>query len=94
MDILGGSGIIVPTTVEDREKLKNAINEAVNAKIRIDSESELIKEIVSDAAEAFDIPKPLLNKLIKTVHKRDFAKTRAEYEDFEALYDQLIEGIE
>lgn len=90
--IEAGTGIIVPSNPADRLKLKNQLTEGTYCLTRAAAERETLKEIVAAIEEDFEIPKKVVSRLIKTMYKRDFAKEVAEHEDFEALYETVVEG--
>ena len=82
----------VPSNPEDRRKLKAAIGEATNCLLRIDGEREQMKEIIASAAEQFGVDKKQLRKIANTMYKHNYADAKAENEEFELLYETLIEG--
>ncbi len=91
-EVVASTGIIVPSNPADRLKLKNQLAEGTYCLERVAAEREALKEIVAGIEEDFEIPKKVVNRLIKTMYKRDFAKEVAEHEDFETLYEMIVEG--
>lgn len=86
------SGVTVPSNPVDRKKLKQILVEMTNCMQRADLEKESMKELASDAERQFEIPKKLIKKLATTMYKRSYATLSQEQEDFERLYEVLVEG--
>lgn len=82
----------VPSSPEDRKKLKNMIVEMTNSMSRIDAEREHKKEIATDIKQTFGLQTKMINKLATTMYKRNYANLQSENEDFEMLYETLVEG--
>ena len=77
---------------EDRKKLMNGIKEISNSFTRIEGERELIKEVIADLAENFDLTKPVLRKIARTYHKQNYNEETAQFEEFAELYEQVVNG--
>lgn len=86
------SNATVPSSPADRQKFKTMLVEMTNAMQRADDEKESIKEIANAAQEQFSVKKKTVMKLARTMYKRNYADLQAENEDFETLYETLIEG--
>ena len=84
--------INVPSNPADRQKLKQMLAEMTHCLQRADDEREAMKEIADEAYEQFGIPKKIVNKLARTMYKRNYADLQSENEDFEFLYETLVEG--
>lgn len=82
--------IAVPSSDTDRAKLKAALVEMTNCFTRIEAERDACKEIADEIVRQFEIPKKIVNKLARTMHKRDYETLSAENEDFELLYETLV----
>ena len=76
--------------VNDKEKLKKAIQEISNSMTRIDAERDLIKEIISDAHDEHGIDKKVLRKMARAFHKQNFSEEVATQEEFETLYQEVF----
>ena len=74
-------------TDEDRKKFMGAVKEISNSLIRMEAERDLIREIVKEKADEFNISKKVINKIAKTYHKQNRAQVEAEHEEFMELYD-------
>lgn len=82
----------LPSNPADRQKLKTMLAEMTHCMQRADDEKESMKEIADEAVRQFDIPKKIINKLARTMYKRNYADLQAENDDFEFLYEALVEG--
>lgn len=74
----------------DRKKIREALQECSNSLTRISSERDLIKEIAKDLSETYEIPKKQVNKMIKVYHKQNFNEEIATQNEFEALYEEVV----
>ena len=74
---------------KDRKKFMGAIKEISNSMIRMESERDLIKEIVKNNSDEFDIPKSTIKKVAKTYHKQNHAQQQAEWDEFMEIYDSI-----
>lgn len=83
------TNIILPSNPKDQIKIKQMISQCVDCLERIAGENEAKKEIIDEISEQFDIPKKLVNKIIRIQHKLNFSEVQVESEDTEALYDTL-----
>lgn len=81
----------LPRSPSDRKKLKTLLSEATYCKQRIDDEKDNIKGIVERIFQEFEIPKKLGNKLVNVLYKQDYANRVAEEEDFQFLYEAIVE---
>lgn len=82
--------IIIPSSPADRKKLKDGVDQIVNALTRMDSEKEYIKETLAELEEKFDIKKKFLRKMAVDQHKAKFDDDRSEREDYEDLFEQIM----
>ena len=83
------SDVIVPSDPKELKKLKSMIVEMTNSLSKQDQEREVFKEIADEATRQFDIPKKMINKLARTMYKRNYSDLQAENADFELLYETL-----
>ena len=84
------SNIIIPSDPTSRKEIEAAIKEISNAKLRIESEQEYIKDTISKIHEKHGLPKPLINKVAIAYHKQTLQETLAATDDLEALYETLF----
>lgn len=81
-----------PSSPTDRQKLKTMLDSITHCMQRADDERSAKKDIVNEIHELFDIPKKQINKIAKTMHKRNYQDVIAEEQDFQELYSVIIEG--
>lgn len=81
--------IVIPSNPAELKTIKNAIGEATDCLVRIDTEKEAMKDIVDDLAEKYELPKKFINKMIRTRHRASFDKETSEQEDFMELYSKV-----
>lgn len=74
---------------EDKKKLKEAIQEISKSMTRIEAERDLIKEILKEQSDQFQIPKKILAKIAKTFHKQNLTQEVEDHEDFVELYEEV-----
>jgi len=84
--------VSAPSSPADRQKMKMMLSEVTNCMQRISDEKESIKEIVNEISGQFGVPKKIVNKVARTMFKRDFQDRVAEEEHFQELYETLVEG--
>ena len=82
----------VPSSPADQKKLKGMIDEIVESMYRIETERESMKEIIDSASEQFEVEKKAIRKIATVVFKSCYADILEEHEEFEQLYETLIEG--
>jgi vacuolar-type H+-ATPase subunit D/Vma8 len=83
------SNVIIPSSPEDRKKIRGALEEISNSLTRIEAERELIKEILQDVEDKFELPKKYTRKVAKIFHKQNFAEVKTEQEDLETIYETV-----
>jgi predicted translin family RNA/ssDNA-binding protein len=73
------------------KKLKGYVDEAVLHMHKNDSNNAAIKDIVEAAHDELKIPKKSIKRMAKTQHKNSFQTEVAEYKEYEALYESMVE---
>jgi hypothetical protein len=73
------------------KKLKGYVDEAVLHMHKNDSNNAAIKDIVDAAHDDLKIPKKIIKRMAKTQHKNSFQTEVAEYKEYEALYESMVE---
>jgi hypothetical protein len=84
------SDLVIPSSPSDRQKLKQILRDMTDCMTRMDAERETIKELAEAAEESFEIPKKLINKLARTMHKSNLTEILSDTENLEFLYETLI----
>lgn len=83
------SNITIPSSPEDRKKILNAIQEISNSLTRIAAERDLIKEILQNVEDNFELPKKYTRKVAKIYHKQNFKEVQAEQSELETIYETV-----
>ena len=74
---------------EDKKKIFGAIREISNSLTRIEAERDLIKDIVKDVSDNYQIPRKTVKKIATTYHKQNMTQVEQEHEEFVELYDDV-----
>jgi uncharacterized protein YydD (DUF2326 family) len=74
----------------DRKKFKDALQEISNSFTRTAAEKDLIKEIVDDLAESFELPKKTVNKLARIYYKQNLSQEVEEFDEVQTLYEEIV----
>lgn len=86
------SSITLPSNPKDREKLKTMLTEMVKCMRRRADEGESLKEIGKEVKVLFNLAPKHVNKLAKTMYKQNFPEIQSENQEFEELYETVVEG--
>jgi len=73
----------------DKAKVLGCLQEISNSLTRIESERDLVKEIVQKMQDECEIPKKLGRKLARVYHKRNYEEEVAEQSDFQTIYENV-----
>jgi hypothetical protein len=84
------SNVIIPTSDEDKKRIKDCIIEISNAKTMMESQRDFIKEAINSCVEDVDIDKKHLRKMAEIYHKQNLLEVVGEVEDVEALYEGVM----
>lgn len=76
----------------DRKKIKDALQEISDSMTRIEAERDLIKDIVKDVSDNFQLPKKYVNKMARIFHKQNFQITQQEQDELESLYITIVDN--
>lgn len=74
---------------EDKKKIFGAIREISNSMTRIEAERDLIKDIVKDVSDNYQIPRKTVKKIATTFHKQNMTQVEQEHEEFVELYEDV-----
>ena len=74
----------------DRKKLFDAIKECSNSMVRMEGEKDLIKNAVADICSQLNLPKKIVNRMVKVYHKQNYDEEVAVHEQFETLYQTIV----
>ncbi len=76
----------------DRDKIKKMPAEISGSMTRIEAERDYIKESVKEMSAEFQLSKKTLNKMARVYHKQNFSEEVASHEEFEDLYETIVQG--
>lgn len=82
--------LIIPSNPVDRENLFKVIKECSGSLARIDGEKSYIKESIGDICKKLDLPKRLVNRMLKVYHKQNFDEEIAVQDQFQSLYESVV----
>jgi archaellum component FlaC len=83
------SNVIIPSSPEDRKKILGAIQEISNSLTRVEAERDLIKDILQDIEDKFELPKKYTRKVAKIYHKQNFKEVQEEQSELETIYETV-----
>lgn len=75
----------------DRSKIKQMLGEISNSMTRMQAERDYIKEAIKEMSDQFQLPKRTLNKMARVYHKQNFNEEVASHEEFEDLYETIVQ---
>lgn len=84
------TSIILPSNPADRKKILDAMSEISMSYTRIESEKSYVKEALDTISKTYNLPKRVLTKLSKVMHKGNFEEEAGNFEDFSDLYETLL----
>lgn len=82
--------VMMPSSPNDRDKVKKAVLEICNSMTRIDAEKDLIREILNDLKETYELPPKYIRKVAAVHHKQTISEFVDETSEIEAIYDTLM----
>ena len=83
------TNVIIPTSDEDRKRIRGAMEEISNSYTRVEAERDFVKDAINELSEEVDIPKNILRKMARIFHKQNMADVVSEVEDIEALMESI-----
>jgi len=83
------SNVIIPSSDEDKKRIKGAMEEMSNSFTRVEAERSFQKEAINALAEDVDIPKNILRKMARIYHKQNLPAVVAELDDIETLLETI-----
>jgi len=83
------SNIIIPSSPEDKKRIRGAFEEISNSYVRIEGERAFQKDAIEALADEVDIPKATLRKAAGLFHRQNISSVVTEVEDMEALLESI-----
>jgi ssDNA-specific exonuclease RecJ len=75
----------------DRDKIKKMLAEISGSMTRMQAERDLVRETIKDMSKQFNLPVKTLNRMAKVYHKQNYNQEVAEHEEFEELYETIVQ---
>jgi hypothetical protein len=72
-----------------RKAVYDALREISNSLTRMEAERDLIKEILSNVKDQYELPPKYTRKLAKIYHKQNFIQVKEEQAEVEQLYESI-----
>lgn len=82
--------VIIPSNPEDRKKVLNALKEISNSLTRMDSERDLIKEILINLEDEFELPKKYMRKVANIYHRQNLSEEKSAFQEVEDIYESIV----
>ena len=83
------SNVLIPSSPEDRQAVKNRLSEISASLTRIEAERDHINEILQDMQDEYELPKKHMRKVAKVYHKQNIHEVKAEFSDIEEIYTSI-----
>lgn len=77
-------------TDKEIEKIKNSLKECSTVFTLMEAQRDTLKNIINDLHEEVKIPKKIIRMLAQTYHKQNFSEVVAEQEEFELIFDGVV----
>lgn len=84
------ANVIIPSSPDDRQKIKGALEEFSNSLTRIEAEQDLQKEILKGLEEDYDLPKKYMRKVARVFHKQNLNEFKADAMEVEDIYESIV----
>jgi hypothetical protein len=81
--------VIVPSSLEDKKKIRQALQEISDSLTRMEAERDLIKDILQTVEDNYKIKKKYTRRLAKVFHKQNFNQVQQDQQDLETLYESV-----
>ena len=81
--------VIVPSSPDDKKKIRQALQEISDSLTRMEAERDLIKDILQTVEDNYKIKKKYTRRLAKVFHKQNFNQVQQDQQDLETLYESV-----
>jgi len=79
----------IPSSPEDRKRVRDRLTEISNSLTRIDSERDHINNVLSDLQDEYELPKKHMRKVARVFHKQNINEVKEEFSDIEDIYNAI-----
>lgn len=80
----------LPSDPTQRQKIKDAVKQASDAKLQIESHKQHIKDIAANIKEEIGMPPAFFNQLVTIYHNQDADEKQAKSDELFETYDVLF----
>lgn len=84
------SNVIIPSSPEDKKRIKDCVIEIANAKTMIDAQRDFIRDAINSCVDEVEVDKKHLRKMAEIYHKQNLLEVVGAVEDVEALYESVM----
>lgn len=84
------SNVIIPSSDEDKKRIKDCVIEIANAKTLMEAQRDFIREAINSCVEDVEVDKKHLRKMADIYHKQNLLEVVGAVEDVEALYESVM----
>jgi len=78
------------TNPADKQKLLGVLKECSASRTRMEAERDLVKEAVDSISKELQLPKKIVNRMVKVYHKQNFDEEVAVQDQFQTLYETIV----
>ena len=75
---------------QELDTLKKGMKELSDVMTMMESQKEVLKDIINSVHDELKIPKKIIRKMAVTYHKKNYNEVLAEQEEFELLYEGIV----
>ena len=79
------SNVIIPTSDEDKKRIKDCVIEISNAKTLMEAQRDFIKEAINSCVEDVEVDKKHLRKMADIYHKQNLLEVVGAVEDVDGV---------
>ena len=87
------SNYSLPSSPEDRKKIKAVLQDIAAQYQMIDDRRSFIKDALDGLHDTYKIPKKLSAKLAKTLYNHNYDKVSEETELFKLFYEEVVDKV-
>lgn len=84
------SNVIIPSSSDDRQKVRSSLTEISASLTRIEAERDHINEIIQTLQDEFELPKKHMRKVARVYHKQNLLQVKEEFSDVEEIYNWIL----
>lgn len=92
MSVVETANFTIPSDPATRKAIYDAMSEISKSYTRQEAERDFVKEAISECAEKSGVPKPILRKLSRSMHKGNVAEEVGKTEAMQELHYAIVNG--